>query len=83
MDEYLEDMLADMEGRPVVAGTSDWLRWCRDDVSEGGAAPKDDRSPDKRAESRRDVEGSGLALPGRLMRVFLRSARYAAGGRLY
>ncbi len=91
--EYLDDTLAEMDGRMALAGTSDWLRMCNDDVSERGGLPMDERPPDRRAESRRELEperraesrrelepvsGCGRAPPGLLTRLFRRSERYVA-----
>ena len=65
-----------------LCGTGDWLFGGRttEEVSEADAAPSEDRLLviEGRPESRRVMSGCGLAPPGRLMRLFLRSARYEA-----
>ncbi len=74
--EYREDTLAEMDGRPEEAGTSDWLRWWRsEDASESEAAPREGRPVDDLDESWRACDGCGLAPPGLFTRLFRRSAR--------
>lgn len=81
-------MLAEAVGRAErlldTSRTSEFvLCWLMEDASGGGCDAKEDRVlPDgSPGESRleNDEEGCGRAPPGLLMRLFRRSARYAAG----
>jgi len=75
-----------MDGRPEEIGAvlaSDCVRWwLTDAASDWIGVPRDDRALTGNPAASRRGAGCGRAPPGRLIRVFRKSARYAAGNSL-